>query len=144
MLIIEKLNMKKNISAGGVILNSENKILVVEQKHNCWSLPKGHVEEGEDLLTAAKREIYEESGIRNLEMVKPLGNYERFRIGLGGEDDQTEKKEIHMFLFRTNETDLQPQDADNPSARWVRKEEVANLLTHRKDKEFFLSIISEL
>ena len=58
--------MKKTKSAGGVVLNNKGEILIVNQHGNSWSLPKGHIEEGEEILEAAKRETYEESGIRNL------------------------------------------------------------------------------
>ena len=50
-------------SAGGVVLNGAGQVLVVNQKGTSWSLPKGHVEEGEDALSAARREIFEEAGI---------------------------------------------------------------------------------
>ena len=136
--------IKKTESAGGVVLNSKGEILVVNQNHNSWSLPKGHVDTGEDALEAAKREIYEESGIESLEYISELGRYERYRIGKNGGDDMTELKGITMFLFKTLLLKLAPIDSNNPEARWVRKEDVSALLTHPKDKEFFESIISQL
>ncbi len=132
------------ISAGGVILSPDNKVLVVNQNGNSWSLPKGHIEYGEDKLTAAKREIYEESGISELHLIRKLGTYERFMIGKDGGEDTGELKTITMFLFTTSQIELQPVDPENPEARWVTKEEVVALLTHEKDKEFFRSIINDL
>ena len=127
-------------TAGGVVLNGDQ-VVVVSQRGNSWSLPKGHVEAGEDEPTAARREIFEETGLTDLEFVKELGSYERFKIGVDGKgEDQGELKEIIMFLFRTSQTLLKPQDPNNPEARWVNKNEVAALLTHPKDKEFFLKI----
>lgn len=123
------------VGAGGVVLNSKGQILVVSQQAVSWSLPKGHVEQGEDKLQAAKREIFEESGISDLEYLKDLGNYERSKIG-----DPSKLKRIYMFLFRTNQEDLKPIDKENPEARWVDVEEVATLLTAPKDKEFFLKV----
>lgn len=55
------MNTKKTKSAGGVVINKEGKILVVNQNSNSWSLPKGHTEEKESALEAAKREIYEKN-----------------------------------------------------------------------------------
>ena len=49
-----------------------------------------------------------------------------------------------MFLFTTKEEKLKPIDPGNPEARWVKKEEVAEFLTHKRDKEFFLSVIGEI
>ena len=129
--------MKKTHSAGGVVANSEGKVLMVSQHGASWSLPKGHIDPDEDALAAAKREIYEESGIRDLELIRELGTYERHKIGVDGGDDRSELKEITMFLFRTSEKSLKPVDPDNPEARWVEKSKVALLLTHEKDREFF-------
>jgi len=129
--------MTKTRSAGGVVLNDEGEVLVVSQRGKSWSLPKGHLDRGEDALAAAKREIYEESGIRDLELIRELGTYERHRIGLDGGEDRSERKAITMFLFRTRERTLKPVDPDNPEARWVERSKVALLLTHEKDKEFF-------
>ncbi len=132
--------MRRTQSAGGVVLNPKGLVLVVNQNNNSWSLPKGHLDSGEDALTAARREIYEESGISVLKFVKALGVYERYRIGRDGGDDCSELKTIEMFLFETNEETLKPIDPDNPEARWVSPREVAGILTHAKDKDFFLKI----
>ncbi len=138
--------MKKTESAGGVVLNSKGQILVVSQRGLSWSLPKGHIEPGEDTLAAARREIYEESGLKDLALIKPLGSYERSRIGLRatGDHDHSEMKTLTFFLFRANGESLQPIDPDNPEARWVDVEQVAGMLTHPKDQEFVRQIVKEL
>jgi ADP-ribose pyrophosphatase YjhB (NUDIX family) len=137
-------NVKQTKSAGGVVINKDGLVLVVNSKGQSWSLPKGHIDEGESVLDAAKREIYEESGINQLELLAELGNYQRPKIALGGGDDTSEQKTIFMFLFKTDQSLLNPIDPENPEARWVNKNEVAELLTHRKDKEFFLSITDKI
>jgi len=136
--------MKHTESAGGVVINQEGKVLVVNQHGNSWSLPKGHIEEGENKIEAAKREIYEESGITDLKLIKELGHYQRCRISEEAKEDKSELKTIFMFLFKTKEKNLKPVDKDNPEARWVEKEKVADLLTHKKDKEFFLNVIDKI
>jgi ADP-ribose pyrophosphatase YjhB (NUDIX family) len=135
--------MIESKTAGGIIINNDN-VLVVEQKHSSWSLPKGHIEVGETVLEAAKREIYEESGITDLTFVKELGTYQRYKISKDKSDDLSELKTITIFLFTTTQTKLEPQDPENPSAIWLEKDKVADKLTHKKDKEFFLSIINEI
>jgi ADP-ribose pyrophosphatase YjhB (NUDIX family) len=131
-------------SAGGVVVNPEGRVLLVSQHGTSWSLPKGHLEEGETPLDAARREIREETGVTRLELVRPLGSYTRHRLGADGGEDRSELKTIHLFLFRTDETELSPIDSDNPEARWVAREGVAGLLTHAKDKEFFASILDTI
>lgn len=132
-------------SAGGIVLNPLNEVAVVSQRGDSWSLPKGHLDPGEDARQAAEREIAEETGITQLAFIRELGSYERYKIGKGGEgEDTNELKRIHMFLYKTLQQALQPTDADNPEAKWVPIEEVSKLLTHPKDKEFFEGIKSAL
>ena len=54
---------KHTESAGGVVLNEKGEVLVVSQKGETWSLPKGHLDEWETARQAAEREICEESGV---------------------------------------------------------------------------------
>ncbi len=137
-------SIKQTTSAGGVVLNQKGQVLVVNQKGISWSLPKGHIENGEDPIDTAQREIREESGIAKLELIKNLGSYNRYRIGKNGGENKTELKTIIMYLFRTEENNLKPIDQENPEARWIKKEQVAELLTHSRDKEFFLQIKKEI
>lgn len=130
-------------SAGGVVINEDGEVLVVCQNGNSWSLPKGHIEQGESAIEAARREINEESGIAELLFIKKLLTYTRPRIGLSGGDDLSESKEITLFLFKTTEKALSPKDPKNPEARWVAKTEVARLLTHPKDQEVFQKILKD-
>lgn len=137
-------NVQKTFSAGGVVLNKKGQALVVNQNGNSWSLPKGHIDAGENALTAAKREIYEESGIKNLSFVQDLGSYSRYKISLKGGDDRSEIKNIQMFLFTTDDENLHPVDSNNPEARWVEKSQVISILTHKKDQKFFTKILKKL
>ena len=99
----------KEPTAGGIVFrrvaNVPGKvdILLIQDAKNRWTIPKGHIEEGEDAKIAAIREIEEESGILRLNYVKKLGSYVRYKIGLDGRDDTSELKHIHMFLFTTDE-----------------------------------------
>jgi len=131
-------------SAGGVVVNRKGQILVVNQRGRSWSLPKGHIEEGEEELEAARREIYEESGLRDLEYVKALGSYERARLGRDGGEDGSEWKKLTFFLFKADSETLKPVDPDNPEARWVDRDQAVELLTHPRDQEFLESILREL
>ena len=125
--------------AGGIIINNKKQVVVVNQNHDSWSLPKGHIDPGESNLEAAKREIYEETGIKNVKLIKPLGNYGRYRIGLDGENDKSEYKTISIFLFYSNQSILKPIDPKNPEAIWVDSKKVTDILTHPEDKKFYLN-----
>jgi 8-oxo-dGTP pyrophosphatase MutT (NUDIX family) len=134
----EGQKMKRTESAGGVVINRRGEILVVSQHGTSWSLPKGHIEEGEDPLTAALREIHEETGVTQLKLVRELPSYARYKLSGTGGEDRSELKTIHMFVFTTDESELSPIDPENPEARWVDRTKVAELLTHPKDREFYV------
>ena len=138
------MKTKSTESAGGIILNNGH-ILLVNQHQSSWSLPKGHIENNELPLDAAYREIYEETGIIHLNLLSYLGNYTRFKIGKDiTQDDTSEKKTLHFFLFKTNQHHTQSHDTANPENKWIPIREVVNHLTHPKDKDFFHSIIPKI
>jgi len=131
-------------SAGGVIVNN-NDVLVVSQHGRTWSLPKGHIEPNETPLQTAYREIYEETGLLHLNYIKPLGSYKRYKIGKNpNQDDLSEEKTLHFFLFTTNQRHVQSQDTDNPDVCWVPIEQINSILTKDKDQEFFEKIKPQL
>ena len=129
--------MLQTEGAGGIVLNMKGEVAVVSSFGNFWGLPKGHIDPGEDAMTAARREIQEETGLTRLQLVRAYEPYQRYRGTPDGGDDMAELKTIYMFLFTTIEEVLAPQDKDNPVAKWVKPEDVAPMLTHPKDKEFF-------
>ncbi len=58
-------------AAGGVVKNNENKILFI-YRNDIWDLPKGKIENNETIEQAAIREVEEETGVKKLEIIKPL------------------------------------------------------------------------
>lgn len=132
------------VSAGGIVLNSQGMVLVVSQSGTAWSLPKGHIDDGEEPVQAAAREIKEESGVQDLKLLGELGSYGRYKIGKTTGEDKQEWKVLVFFLFKTKQQKLKPQDPRHPHARWVHPDEVEALLTHPKDKAFFKGIRAQL
>tara|TARA_Y100000590_G_scaffold92411_1_gene104461 strand:+ start:340 stop:762 length:423 start_codon:yes stop_codon:yes gene_type:complete len=136
------MKSKETKCAGGIIYNDKNEVVIVNQNHDSWSLPKGHIDPGESSLEAALREIYEETGIKKPTYIKSLGKFKRYRIGLDGNDDLSELKTIAIYLFKSNQINLQPIDPNNPEAIWVNVEEAYKLLSHKEDKSFFKKSLS--
>ena len=135
---------KVTVSSGGVVINSQKMVLVVNQNGSSWSLPKGHIDPGEDPMQAAIREIEEESGIMQLDYMETLGAYGRYKLGLKSLEDKNEWKIILFYLFKTAQEQLKPKDPHNPEARWVHADKVEDLLTHPQDKSFFKNIRSRI
>jgi bis(5'-nucleosidyl)-tetraphosphatase len=100
--------LPESVSAGGVVVRVEGEHILVaavgEGKLNQPVLPKGHVEEGESIEDAARREIAEEAGLTQLTLLGELGMRERMSF------DRREWKMTHYFLFITDEMDGRPTD----------------------------------
>jgi 8-oxo-dGTP pyrophosphatase MutT (NUDIX family)/mannose-6-phosphate isomerase-like protein (cupin superfamily) len=119
--------------AGGIVVGRDGKIVLASQFGTSWSVPKGHVEPGEDFEAAARREILEEAGITDLTCLGSLTRYGRSTITPEGAVDDSRPKQIELFLFSTAESALAPRDPCNPDARWVSLSEAVELLSHPAD-----------
>jgi putative (di)nucleoside polyphosphate hydrolase len=68
-------NLPLRSGVGIVVLNKANKVFVakrIDNAKNFWQMPQGGVDEGEDYLTAAYRELEEETSIKNVELISEL------------------------------------------------------------------------
>lgn len=129
--------MSARESAGGIVVGLDGRVVVVHQWGATWSFPKGGVEHGESHLDAARREIWEETGISDLELHAELGSYERYSMGRDhGELVHVGMRKRTFYLFSTRATDLVPQEHEVTDARFVTLDQAMELLTHHKDKEF--------
>jgi bis(5'-nucleosidyl)-tetraphosphatase len=103
--------MRQDISAGGVIvrwLEGHPYIaLVREGPFSDYILPKGHVESGESLEDAARREIAEEAGLHEIHLVCELGVQERMNYR------RSAWKVIHYFLFVSDDAGGKPTDSNH-------------------------------
>ena len=124
--------MKKIESAGGVILNELNEVVIVFTDTKSWQFPKGTVENGEKYLETAIREIWEETGLKNLEYVKELPVYSRVST-----HEENTIRYIHYFLFYTKKQYLMPS-SEVTECKWVPIDEVEKELTYDEDKKFII------
>lgn len=102
---------KKTESAGGVIVREnggkKEVLLIRDLKFDDWFLPKGHQEAGESLEETALREVFEETGLTDIEIIKPIGSYKQINT------EKREDKEIHFFLMSKTSDKLPEKTEDN-------------------------------
>lgn len=121
---------RRETSAGGVVFRRDGErtlVLLIRDAHHSWGFPKGHLEADEAPEDAALREVREETGLMNLEVVGPVDTIEwsfRFR---GARIHKT----CHFFALATEDVRTRPQRREGITAcRWVTLEQGARLLTH--------------
>lgn len=127
-------------SAGAIILREVDGVLKIALAHHpratkTWVLPKGHVEEGESLEQAALREIYEESGLDNVQLIKHLGTILRESLKSNGDIEQ---KTIHFYLAYalSNSHSQAPTDARFIEVGWFSPTEAIALLPYENEQAF--------
>ena len=76
-------NLPLRNGVGIVILNKQNKIFVakrIDNPRNFWQMPQGGVDEGEDFLSAAYRELEEETSIKNVELITEIDEITTYEL----------------------------------------------------------------
>jgi len=112
-------------AAGGLVYNSRNQMLMIF-KNQKWDLPKGKIEVGEKIQDCAIREVQEECGVSNLQIVSEVPNtYHTYEL-----NGQLMLKRTYWFKMNTNCTNkLLPQITEGiTKVEWVNKEDIVNKL----------------
>ncbi|MEK7079665.1 MAG: NUDIX domain-containing protein [Patescibacteria group bacterium] len=128
-------------SAGGIVIGDGGTVALVQSRNShMWMFPKGHIDPGESDEDAARREIMEEAGLDNLELLDDLGEYERPRLAQDGTEAHDEMKVIKMFLFAAV-----PHATLNPShemqdAKWVSFRELADAIASVRDRAWLATV----
>ncbi|RJQ17077.1 NUDIX domain-containing protein [Candidatus Woesearchaeota archaeon] len=124
--------------AGGIVQNKNRVVLVQSHRYEYWGFPKGKIRKNETALQAAQREIYEETGLQKLHLVKKLGSYTR------PTNSKNAIKKITLFSFYAEENKVQPlrkkKNDDVRNAKFFSFSQVPKKLGWQEDKDFFLKI----
>jgi 8-oxo-dGTP pyrophosphatase MutT (NUDIX family) len=131
--------MKKVVSAGGVVLRKTNNkieiLLVYSPPHKAWVLPKGHIDKGETIEEAAIREVKEETGLEDFEIVSKLGIVTRPSKETSGE---IVEKDIHIFIFKTNSRITPAPNHEYKKAKWFGLTEGIEKIHFKPEREFLI------
>jgi 8-oxo-dGTP pyrophosphatase MutT (NUDIX family) len=137
--------MKHSKTAGGIVLGKHADIVLVKRHggDGSWLFPKGHIDEGETDEEAARREVEEETGLIDLELLADLGTYERPSINHDG-TDKPEVKSIHMYLFTVTEKTALSPTHEMEDARWFPYRDVAKTIGSEKDRAWFATVFDRV
>ncbi len=108
-------------AAGGVVINDENKYLLIERMGK-WDIPKGKIEPIESPKHAALREVCEETGVCDVEIVEPIKETYHTYV----HKERNILKRTYWYMMKCNSfSGFKPQQEEQiTDARWMSKNEV--------------------
>ncbi|SDZ21460.1 NUDIX domain-containing protein [Proteiniborus ethanoligenes] len=134
--------MRQEISAGGVVVFG-NAILLLRKYNGDWVLPKGKVEDNEDIAEAATREVLEEGGVK-ANIVKYLGKI-NYTFRNTRDEEEIVNKTVHWFLMETRNMDCVPQKQEGfVDAVFVHVNRAAEIAKYEDEKKIILKAIQNM
>ena len=118
------------IGVGIILLNHENKVFVgkrIDNPKNFWQMPQGGINQNENFLQAAKRELEEETGIKSVALVKELNGWLEYdlpenllgKVLEGKYRGQKQKWFIMKFVGKDNEINVKTKNPEFLDWKWI-------------------------
>ena len=136
-------NLPLRSGVGIVVLNKMNKVFVakrIDNPKNFWQMPQGGVDHGEDFLTAAYRELEEETSIKNVKLICELDGLITYNlpdrllgiIWKGKYKGQKQKWFLMRHLGEDSEINIKTKKPEFLDWKWVDLKEITELVVDFK------------
>ena len=151
--MIEKV-LPLRIGVGVIVLNDKNKIFVGKRKDNPvdkWQMPQGGVDKNESFLSAMRRELDEETSIKNIQIIKEIDGWFEYElpknllgiIWKGKFRGQKQKWFIVRFTGNESEINLKTKNPEFIEWKWVQIDELPKIIVDFK-KAVYEKLIIDL
>ena len=131
------------IGVGIILLNDKNNVFVgrrIDNPKNSWQMPQGGVDENEDFLQAAKRELEEETGVKSVKLIKELDGWFKYdlpeyllgKIWEGKYRGQKQKWFVMKFLGKSSEINVKTKNPEFFEWKWIELSKLPKIAVHFK------------
>jgi 8-oxo-dGTP pyrophosphatase MutT (NUDIX family) len=137
--------MLKEFSFGAIICKIKNDsllfLLINSKRNGIWGFPKGHIENGESETETARREIFEETGIKNIEFIKNFRQEDVYVINRAANcrDERRVEKHSIYFLAAALEDALDFDKNEILELKWTDINQAQDLLSFANQKKIINS-----
>ena len=139
------LPLRKGV--GVILLNKSNKVFVaqrIDNPVNLWQMPQGGIDKNENTYDAAIRELFEETSITNIQLIKEFDYWLKYelpkhllgKIWKGKYRGQTQKWFVMKFLGNDSEINLNTKKPEFFNWKWINKENLVNVVVDFKVKVY--------
>ena len=136
-------NLPYRSGVGIVVLNKYNKVFVakrIDNPKNFWQMPQGGVDKNEDYLSAAYRELEEETSIKSVELISELDGLITYDlpdhllgiIWKGRYKGQTQKWYLMRFTGNEEEINIKTKHPEFLEWKWVELDQITDLVVKFK------------
>lgn len=131
------MKLRKEKSCGCIIIKNRKVLLVYEKNRNFWGFPKGHMEEGENEIQTALREVKEEIGLE-----VEIDEQKRYTLNYIIKDEIDKTTVLYIATPKSEEIIIQESEIQN--IKWCDFDETLNTLTFENWKEMFKKVIKDI
>ena len=139
----KKEEIPLRLGVGIILLNDNNEVFVgkrIDNPEDFWQMPQGGVDKNENFLAAAKRELEEETSIKNIKLIKEIEGWLTYelpndllgKIWKGKYRGQKQKWFIMKFLGNNDEINIKTKKPEFLNWKWVKSSKLPEVAVNFK------------